>query len=191
MYIAWHGRNEIFSFDPETKNFTVPTGGAAGLANSFQLIYNDHTGKSFAYKRGTVSQSNSNMSVWEVDPNEKHFMRFSADVGTGAKLYAATVKPVVRGAGQVTGSTPSTGIMVYIYNFTTQQWVTVGSNSNMHIDVTSLTNSEISYLYEDALARDMISDDGKIEILITVKGNPSNGAMHELHIESVALEGQF
>lgn len=192
MYITWNGRSELLSYDPSGDIFTTPaSGGAAGLANSFQLIYNGHTGKTFAYKRGVVNQLNSSMSVWEADPNEKHYMRFSASVGTGAKLYAKTVKPIVRGAGQVTGTSPSQGLIVYIYNFSTSQWVTVGSNSNVNIDVNSLTNTQITQTYQDATAKAMISSDGKIELMITPVGNPAAGARHEMNIDSIAIEGQF
>jgi hypothetical protein len=193
MYFAWEGINNILAYDPFTNTFSTPTGAAAGLANSYQLIFSPYTGKTFAYKRGGISANNSTVVSMEQDPNEKHYIRAEIDLGTGTKQFATTVKPIVRASGQITGATTASGVSAYVWNYTTNQWLLIGSNTftTQSSDVTGFANNEISHEYLNQDARDLVSDDGKVQILVVPQGNPANGSTQQLNIESIAIEGRF
>lgn len=192
MFFSWDLASQVFAYHPSNSQLSIPSGAAAGLAQSFQLIYNDYTGKMFAYKRGTINQSNAKLSLWDTNPNEKHYMRFSANIGSGAKEYARSLIPIVRGLGK-THSPLSVGLELYIYNFSTNEWDLAASNSSSTDSqtVADFTNSEMSHQYMNEDARNHISDNGIVEMMITVKGNPENNSRHEMVIDSVFLEGHF
>lgn len=191
MYFSWSNNANVLEFDPFNSSFAIPSGPALGLANSYQVIYNSYSGKTFSYKRGIQNQLNSSLHVWETVPDEKYYLRASVDVGVGAKSFARKVKPVVRGAGRVTGTAPASGIVVYIYNHDQQEWVVVGTNNNVSTTISSFDSSEISAEYNDAQAREFISPQGKIDLLITPNGSPALNGTHSLSIDSIAMEGQF
>lgn len=193
MYIGWNNRTEVLKFDPFNETFSgVLSGAESGLANSFQLIYNDWTGKIFSYKRGTIAtQINSSLNVFELNPTEKYYMKAIANVGVGAKQFASKVTPIVRGAGKITGSGQAQGIQVHIYNWVSQDWILVGQNSNIGTNTIDFQSSEVRADYTGESAREVISPDGEIVLLISPNGTSSAGGKNEMILDSVFIEGQF
>lgn len=193
MYFAWEGINNLLAYDPYTDAFSSPTGSLSGLANSYQLIFSPYTGKTFAYKRGSISGNNSFVRSVEYEPNERRYIRAEIALGNGTKEFATTVKPIIRASGKITGATTASGVTAYVYNYSSNQWILVGTNTftTQSSDITGFANNEISQEFLNQAARDLVSDEGKVNILVVPNGNPANGSTQELNIESIAIEGRF
>lgn len=194
MYLTWDGLSNILSYDPYTDAFATPSGAATGLANSYQVFFSPYTARMFAYKRGGINQSNSTLMSWESDPHEKRYVRAEIDLGLGAKQYASTLKPIVRASGGSYNPPASTaGVIAYIFNYSNNQWELIGSNTLTGYQTSAQTyaGAEIAHEYIGTSSQDYISNDGKVNILVTPQGDPADGGYYELYIESIALEGRF
>lgn len=200
LYFFWQGRQDSKELNFTTNNITNTSDGAQSLVYAesgvpYQQFYNQKLGRMFSYYRGGVNQKNSYVKMWDNEPNEKTYYRVSFKLGQGSKSFTQGLTPRVRGGGGTSDAiAPNTGISVYIYNFTTDSWLLVGENTLDAGGAQSVTTNgiqEIAHLYQGNNARDLVSNQGFVELLILPRGNPGGSGSNEVRLDSVVLEGRF
>lgn len=185
--LIWHPPTQkIYSHSPESSGLmkmidpflsiisTPPAEGFKELENSFQIVFNELLGRTFSYKRGSSLIEDSKLYYWDMNIDEKQFIKARFNYDVKAKETLKKISFNIYAYGQTKtfkdfGSVDNNGVLAYIFNHTTSTWILKGSN--VAIDSGSL-NGPISFTIEDDSILNYISSEGNVDVLLTTRGRP-------------------
>lgn len=193
MNLVWHSASQKFyihlpetnflkTFDPITEAYDNPEPkGMINLVDGFQLVYNQEIGRTFAYKRGTIGQENSTIKYWDMNNDEKQYLKVRFNLGASAKNYMQefAVKLYAYGQSKTTrlsGDTFVRGVNTFLYNYTTSSWDVLANHSIS----SGVSVPQIFKKINDNSVKNYISTQGVVEFLITPKGRPGIDGGEEL-----------
>lgn len=192
MYVTISGENVMYELNLTTGTLSQTNDGSAQLAGAYQLLYNKKTQRTFGYFRNTINSINSNIKVWDMNPNETKYYRTRFLIGAGSKNVAYEATPIITAFGYTTNSiTPNAnGIIAYIYNHDDNLWEYMDDN-----DATTLSQAQAQVLAKNYnrtnYINKYISNDGYMDILIAPKGQSQNNSKTSIIIDQIKLEGKF
>lgn len=186
--LLWHPPTQnIYTHSPETtglmKSFNPYSNvidsvssafGLTKMTDAFQMIYNEFMGRTFAYKRGNQLLEDSKIYYWDMDIDDKQFVKARFKYDVKAKQTLKRINFNVYAYGQTKtlkefGSVDNNGVLVYIFDHNNMNWVLKGSNTAIS---NGTLNSPINFYIEDNSVLNYISNDGFIDILLTTRGRP-------------------
>lgn len=164
-------------FDPFAEIFnTVPeTDGMYILRDSFQITYNNKTGRTYGYKQGNPLLDNSTLWQWDMNRDEKQYLRYQFNLAETAKQFVQELNIAVYAYGnsmtyRLERNYSIDGIEVYLFDHDSETWVSIGFNQ-----ARSELDAQIPIEFSVDLpisAQRFVSDEGKLDLLITPRGRP-------------------
>jgi alpha-tubulin suppressor-like RCC1 family protein len=174
-YIINPETDNVKLFDPYEEKISLPNllDGMYLLRDSFQIVYNDKTGRTYGYKRGTKGNGDSSIWYWDMNSNEKQYLKYRFKLEEFAKNYIQEVKIKVYGYGESMSyhngfSVQKKGIESYIFNYDHSEWEIIGEHTfNNPQDMIVL-----DFEKQGLPSSQYVSSQGYVEVMVTPKGRP-------------------
>lgn len=169
-------------FDPYTEQYIVRSEpGLMAMLDGFQWIYNEELGRTYSYKRNSIGQDNSRIVYWDMNSDEKQYVKVRFKLGVEAKTYMQEMAIKAYAYGQSRTIRPGgennvSGVNFYVFNYQTENWELMANHS-------SSSATSVPQLYKkinDALTKQYVSPEGYVEAMITPKGRPGINGGEEL-----------
>lgn len=199
MFVFFKGRSESFSLNPlasSVEETIIPLSsetGAKDFAFSNQVILNNRDSRIYGYFKDNELGINY-FKLWDMDQGEKAYLRIRFKIGAPAKLHAKVLTPRVRAYGSSGPDISGTcgikceGIIAYVYNHDKGIWYTVGDHG-ISTPATLTRDKEILASFNDEDAKELISQDGFVDLMVSTKGIP--GEFNQMFVDSIFLDGTF
>jgi len=204
VFMLWSATNyNIYSFDPLMGNDTISVSSSTPYDFSsiqdnklFDMTVNPDTGRTYFYKRFNQGNFDSSLYYWDMNSDEMQYLKIEANIGVPAKTFARKLEFHIRGYGSVKDSNISLqgsgGIIAYAYNYSTNQWTILGSNT-ASLESQDISSQEIIGTINQNQVSNYISNEGKISVMIS-PNNSSNfvgDGYNELRIDEFYIKGLF
>lgn len=162
-------------FNPFSETFEkMEIGGLYDFRGTYKLEYNPTIGRTYGYTRGEPGSKDSKIFFWDMNRDEKQYVKVNFNLEENAKTYIKELKINLYAYGEsvtfrTEGSISEAGVELYLFNNATMKWQLVGQNSAK----TSVSaQSALSFFVDDSTVSDYVSVDGKVSALITPRGRP-------------------
>lgn len=203
VFMLWSGTNyQISSFSPLAEPIAITHTNPYSFSsiqgpNLFDMEINQDTGRTYFYNRKTFNQNDSEIYYWDMDAGNKQYMKIETDLGgSPAKTFIRRLGIHVRGYGSIMNQSQTVqgvgGLQVKIWNFTTESWDLVGSNS-AKIESEDVIAQSIVNNFDAVNAPNYVSNDGKVICIITIRDTSSysGSGYNELKLDEFYVDGLF
>lgn len=166
---------DIKVLDPNSLSFTEKENSEFKNFPAFSEFKNSRkTGRTFLYQKGTDYLKDSKLYYWDMNPDNKEFIKSHIFLGSDVKSFIKELKINVFGYGtsvtnRLTGNIESNGLEVHVYNQQTQLWEYVSDNNIKYPE--DVLNNPIEVIL-NSLTSNYVSLEGYVDILISAKGRP-------------------
>lgn len=176
-YIVIPESDVLSIFDPFQEVFSQvnQNDGPYLMRDAFQMTYNEKTGRLYGYKQGDPLLNNSQLWYWDMNRDEKQYLRYQFNLDETAKEFVQELKISIYGYGNSTTyrldrNYSLDGIEVYLFDHDSLSWTSIGYNEAKN-DLEAQTPIEFE-IDLPISAKRYVSSEGKLDLLITPRGRP-------------------
>lgn len=172
--------NHIMGLDPYSDTFfnnssvLSPTA-LLGVSNPYQILYNRALGRTYVYQRGVVGGNDSKIFYWDMNPDEKQYVRASVKLDSSAKQFLNELKITAYAYGSSftergTGDIITGGVEMYLYNHFNNSWRPLATSTSS--TSSSAQSQPVFAFINDVTLTNYVDDDGRVDILLVPAGRP-------------------